>query len=261
MELNAEQVKSDLAICALGDCQACHYNKFIAGCRDEMCGDALALINSQEQRIQELEARNRQYGYEQRKLVEAHDTYKEYAEKMQLFVEKIKHREEEGYEPSAARYVAEMEMWRVVALEKQKLTEENEKLKSAEFTCGFIKPHKVLECPIFDEIERTKADTVRDMHTMFAIHFGTYTENDTVKIKDLFSLIDQIANELLNTEKCENSPNIHSEKCEIVKKTIDAIKSRSDRHTYSCMISGNMRETYTISGKALEEIEKEMLEE
>lgn len=52
--LNAEQVKSDLAICVLGDCQACHYNKFIAGCRDELCGDALALINSQEQRIGEL---------------------------------------------------------------------------------------------------------------------------------------------------------------------------------------------------------------
>jgi hypothetical protein len=56
--LNAEQVKSDLAICALGDCQACHYNKFIAGCRDELCGDALALITSQEQRIGELTEEN-----------------------------------------------------------------------------------------------------------------------------------------------------------------------------------------------------------
>ena len=56
--LNAEQVKSDLAICALGDCQACHYNKFIAGCRDELCGDALALIKSQEQRIKELTEEN-----------------------------------------------------------------------------------------------------------------------------------------------------------------------------------------------------------
>jgi hypothetical protein len=56
--LNAENVKSDLAICALGDCQACHYNKFIAGCRDELCGDALALINSQEQRIKELAEEN-----------------------------------------------------------------------------------------------------------------------------------------------------------------------------------------------------------
>ena len=56
--LNAEQIKSDLAICALGYCKACHYNKFIAGCRDELCGDALALINSQEQRIKELAEEN-----------------------------------------------------------------------------------------------------------------------------------------------------------------------------------------------------------
>lgn len=43
----------------------------------------------------------------------------------------------------------------------EQLAEENERLKSVEFTCGFIKPHKVLECPIFDEIVRTKADTAR----------------------------------------------------------------------------------------------------
>ena len=48
----------------------------------------------------------------------------------------------------------------------KELTEENERLKSVEFTCGFIKPHKVLECPIFDEIERAKADTVHKMQTM-----------------------------------------------------------------------------------------------
>ena len=42
-----------------------------------------------------------------------------------------------------------------------RLREENERLKSVEFTCGFIKPHKVLECPIFDEIVITKADTAR----------------------------------------------------------------------------------------------------
>ena len=46
------------------------------------------------------------------------------------------------------------------------LAEENKRLKSVEFTCGFVKPHKVLECPIFDEIERAKADTVQQMQTM-----------------------------------------------------------------------------------------------
>lgn len=45
------------------------------------------------------------------------------------------------------------------------------------------------------------------------------------------------------------------------KKTLDAVRSRATRNAYSCMISGGIRETYTISGKALEEIEKELLEE
>lgn len=43
------------------------------------------------------------------------------------------------------------------------LTKENERLKSVEFTCGFVKPHKVLECPIFDEITRARADTAREI--------------------------------------------------------------------------------------------------
>ena len=55
----------------------------------------------------------------------------------------------------------------------KELTEENERLKSVEFTCGFIKPHKVLECPIFDEIAKTKADTLQEIKTRFAMHFGT----------------------------------------------------------------------------------------
>lgn len=44
-----------------------------------------------------------------------------------------------------------------------------------------------------------------------------------------------------------------------IKKTIDAIKSKGVRNAYSCMISGTLRETYTIKGSDLDEIEKEML--
>ena len=137
----------------------------------------------------------------------------------------------------------------------EELTEENERLKAVEFTCGFIKPHKVLECPIFDEIERTKADTVRKMHseikvrcieggiypafvarviedvasemaegetiekcekstpksiekcetledlrTRFATHFGTYTDADVIKVRDVFKLIDRFSKEISEGE-------------------------------------------------------------
>ena len=43
-----------------------------------------------------------------------------------------------------------------------------------------------------------------------------------------------------------------------VKKTIEAVKSRGTRNAYSCMISGEIHETYTIKGTAFEEIVKEL---
>lgn len=55
--LNAEQVKKALGDCLAGDCEPCAYRK-IFDCRDSMCFDALALINSQEQRIGELTEEN-----------------------------------------------------------------------------------------------------------------------------------------------------------------------------------------------------------
>ena len=79
----------------------------------------------------------------------------------------------------------------------EELTEENERLKSVEFTCGFIKPHKVLQCPIFDEIERTKADTVRKMQEKLKIHFGTYVLGYKIPLTETLKIIDQIAKEML----------------------------------------------------------------
>lgn len=56
--LNAEQVKKALECCTLGDCTPCPYHQLYVGCRDRMAEDALALINSQEQRIGELAEEN-----------------------------------------------------------------------------------------------------------------------------------------------------------------------------------------------------------
>ena len=79
----------------------------------------------------------------------------------------------------------------------KELTTENERLKSVEFTCGFIKPHKVLECPIFDEVERAKADIVEKVKIFFAMRFGTYTDKDMTPITEVFYMLDQIAKEML----------------------------------------------------------------
>lgn len=76
----------------------------------------------------------------------------------------------------------------------KELTEENERLKSVEFTCGFLKPHKVLECPIFDEIARAKADTVRKMQERLKAQKFTHKNfGELVYVED----IDQIAKEIL----------------------------------------------------------------
>ena len=61
-------------------------------------------------------------------LIERMNTFKEYALKMQALLENIKIKENEGYEFSAAKYAAEMDMWRVIASEKRALQDENKRL-------------------------------------------------------------------------------------------------------------------------------------
>lgn len=76
------------------------------------------------------------------------------------------------------------------------LTVENERLKSVEFTCGFVKPHKVLECPIFDEIEKAKADTVRKFAERLKEGFRKYNRSNWA----VREIIDEIAKEMLEGE-------------------------------------------------------------
>jgi hypothetical protein len=66
---------------------------------------------------------------ENKALTEQRDTFREYARQTQAMIEGIKAKMNEGYEYSAAKYVAEMDMWRVVALEKKRLEEEIERLQ------------------------------------------------------------------------------------------------------------------------------------
>jgi arginyl-tRNA--protein-N-Asp/Glu arginylyltransferase len=132
--------------------------------------DALSLIR-------ELTKENKRLKAEKENLTVQRNTFREYAEKMQLFVESIRHKEEKGYEPSAARYAAEMDMWHAVALEKKELEEKIEKLT-----------------------RETKADTVRKMQIKFQMYFGTYTADATIKVSDVFRLLDKFTEEMLEEE-------------------------------------------------------------
>lgn len=110
-------------------------------CVDVMFTATLALINSQEQKIFELENRLKECenGYEEtlhlerakiKKLTNERDTFKECAYNLQAYVYSIAEKVSDGYELSAAKASAEMEMWRNVALEKKRLTDENESLRA-----------------------------------------------------------------------------------------------------------------------------------
>lgn len=138
MKFNRDQIIKALECLSLGsifcDPKCPYYSDRC--CQVALSRDAIALIK-------ELTEENDKFRYERRKLIEARDTFEEYAYKMQLYIEYEKHKEEAGYEPSAARYAAEMEMWRIVALEKKRLEEEIDLLKT--------------------EAHDVKADTVRKM--------------------------------------------------------------------------------------------------
>lgn len=43
-----------------------------------------------------------------------------------------------------------------------------------------------------EETEKAKAETLQKVRERFALHFGTYTENDTVRVLDVFKLLSQI---------------------------------------------------------------------
>ena len=67
--------------------------------------------------------------HENRALTEQRDTFREYAYQMYAMIENIRVKENEGYEVSAAKAAAEMDMWRVVALTKKQLEDEIKRLQ------------------------------------------------------------------------------------------------------------------------------------
>jgi hypothetical protein len=51
------------------------------------------------------------------------------------------------------------------------------------------------------DVKECRADTVRKMQDMVAVHFGTYTDKDTVKVLDVFRLLGKIAEEVLEDDE------------------------------------------------------------
>ncbi len=49
--------------------------------------------------------------------------------------------------------------------------------------------------------QEVKADTLGGIQTRFAMHFGTYTPEETVKVSDVFRLLDRITKEMLEETK------------------------------------------------------------
>lgn len=185
--LNAEQVKKALDCCtSYCDKDNCPYktHDFPIACMTMRMVDALALINSQEQRIKEL------------------------AEEINGWQELV--RVAVGTQNSMGERI-------------EKLTEENERLKGEQDVRGTLNKYLMFKN---EDLQKANKD------------LGEYC----IELQDELNTCIDI-------------------KADTIKKTLDAIRSRATRNAYSCMISGDIRETYTISGKALEEIEKELLED
>lgn len=210
MELNRVQIEKVLECCAspmqmCKDCPMPEETKDDCRCMETISRNALAYFKAQERKIFDLENRLKECenGYEGTLHLERsklHDAY----EKVNELTVKLK-----AMRGAANSY----------KMHNKKLTEENERLSKLS--------EEGAECPICHGIgkigttnwltrhisakrlakEKAKAiaefdrnlvaDTVRKMEYMFMAHFGTYTDKDVVKVKDVFKLLSKYAEEIL----------------------------------------------------------------
>lgn len=120
MKYSKDDIIKALECCSLNGCNSCETCPLKEECEENPLESVLAKYTLEV--VNDLTLKNK-------KLTEERDTFRDYAYKMQRYVENVNNKEVAGYEPSAARYAAEMEMWQVVALEKKELKDEIERLK------------------------------------------------------------------------------------------------------------------------------------
>lgn len=217
MKYNREQIVKALECCTEQEyCATCPATDYCKG-MDSLIEDAATLIKELTEesykwqeaydcadsacrelssKCDEFTEENKRFRHNHEKLIEERDTFREYAYNMQKYVENIRHKEEAGYEPSAARYAAEMEMWHIVALEKKELTEENKTLNS--LVKVLSENNADLEDELaktYDLLEESKADTIQKMQEKIRAK----SEYGTINISPW--QLDQIAKEMLEENK------------------------------------------------------------
>ncbi len=168
MKLNREQIIKALECCASEGCETCPYSRMptLANCVLFTMGNALALIKELTEDVERVA--------------------KQCAE---IIVECDERDAERLKEVADLKAIAEQ-----YQKQFEDCYEENERLTTSctelEQVCKKWQGRLNIEC------EYTRADTVRKMQDAFAVHFGTYTDKDTVKVLDVFRLLDQIAKEM-----------------------------------------------------------------
>lgn len=189
MKYSKDDIIKALSCCSLLGSESC------SGCPlEEECTDSpLASVIAERslELIKDLLHKNEE-------LTEQRDTFKEYALKMQALVENIKIKENEGYEFSAAKYAAEMDMWRVVAAEKRALQDQNKRL-----IADTEELYKEMVERIAEERKIERKLTLRRVHAnllRYTEHVGECTTDDP--LAETYSVvreedIDQVINEML----------------------------------------------------------------
>ena len=185
--LNAEQIKKVLEHCvnwtAEIGCKGCPYEE---NCIDQdVMKDALALINSQEQRIKEL----------------TEELVKCYTDKAKLSEENayIKHIELEAMRSEANYY----------KMHSTELAEENERLQKAlntdisivRVSRGSGKTAHLREVGRI-RADAIRADAVRKMQHKIWLEFSDCTEEEKITVGSFRASIDQIAKEMLEDKPC-----------------------------------------------------------
>jgi len=140
--------------------------------------------------------------HKNKKLTEERDTFKEAFYNYQNWINSIGAYESEGYERSAAKAAAEMDMWRCVAAEKQTLQDQNKRL-----IADTEELYKEMVERIAEERKIERKLTLRRVHANLLRYTESVGECTTDNpLAETYSVvreedIDQVINEML--EDCD----------------------------------------------------------
>ena len=174
--LNAEQVKKVLECCGASDksCSSCPLAKDYSPCSKTMADNALALIKSQEQKI---EAYRQELAEVRVALAEANCDKKRLTEEAECLKQCMEH-----------EHASFMETFGEYGEKCDKLTEENDKLRAS--CTELAQECKKWQGRLKIECEYTKADTVRKVQERIKEYFPYDADSG------LYVVLDQIAKEM-----------------------------------------------------------------